>query len=80
MHLMESTEWSLGSAGEHRLHTAGVTGSNPVATTRNVPPALTAGGFVVAAAFHGMYLRPFHVYLAILLCRAGNLKLYGTHV
>ena len=25
--------WSLGSAGEHRLHTAGVTGSNPVATT-----------------------------------------------
>ena len=24
---------SLGSAGEHRLHTAGVTGSNPVATT-----------------------------------------------
>ena len=27
--------WSLGSAGEHRLHTAGVTGSNPVATTTN---------------------------------------------
>ena len=26
---------SLGSAGEHRLHTAGVTGSNPVATTTN---------------------------------------------
>ena len=26
-------QWSLGSAGEHRLHTAGVTGSNPVATT-----------------------------------------------
>ena len=28
---------SLGSAGEHRLHTAGVTGSNPVATTMNHP-------------------------------------------
>ena len=26
---------SLGSAGEHRLHTAGVTGSNPVPTTTN---------------------------------------------
>ena len=33
--------WSLGSAGEHRLHTAGVTGSNPVATTMNVPRSQT---------------------------------------
>ena len=31
---------SLGSAGEHRLHTAGVTGSNPVATTINSRPLL----------------------------------------
>ena len=31
--LRRTLKWSLGSAGEHRLHTAGVTGSNPVATT-----------------------------------------------
>ena len=29
--------WALGSAVEHRLHTAGVSGSNPLAPT-NLPP------------------------------------------
>ena len=39
---------SLGSAGEHRLHTAGVTGSNPVATTmKDQASRLSAGLFHV---------------------------------
>ncbi len=35
--------WAIGSAGEHRLHTAGVTGSNPVSPTRNVNQGLFLG-------------------------------------
>src|SRR3712207_5629165 len=31
------TGWALGSVVEHRLHTAGVSGSNPLAPT-NLPP------------------------------------------
>ncbi len=39
--------WSLGSAGEHRLHTAGVTGSNPVATTMNAKPNPKGSAFLI---------------------------------
>ena len=42
---------SLGSAGEHRLHTAGVTGSNPVATTINSRPLLGGAFFVSKELF-----------------------------
>ena len=45
---MQAT-WSLGSAGEHRLHTAGVTGSNPVATTMNFKDWKSSSPFVLPA-------------------------------
>ena len=67
---------SLGSAGEHRLHTAGVTGSSPVLPTMHgavvksvITPACHAGGRGFKSLPLRHFLRTSFVEGVLFLCR-----------